>query len=306
VSEAALRSRWKAVPQLVRLPNVFTAAADSLAGWIVGGGGPVDPVRWWPLPLASMAIYAAGMALNDLCDLEVDRRERPGRPLPSGELSPRMAGLLVLSLFTAALALVGATGSFRTFATAACLIACVVGYDTFLRRTVLGPATMGACRGLNLALGLSVAPRFGGPPGWLAAGAFALFVAGITCVSLSEVEGGPSRLLRIGRVAQILALAGLFLASLAFFKAEGGSLALAGTVAAAFLLCRTAWVVDRAGARAWSEPTPARIQSAVRAGIFSLVWIDTALAAAATGPWAFVVAACWFPAYVTGKWLYST
>ena len=38
-----------------------------------------------------MVLYAAGMALNDLFDLEIDRAERPARPLPSGRVSPAFA-----------------------------------------------------------------------------------------------------------------------------------------------------------------------------------------------------------------------
>ena len=34
-----------------------------------------------------MAIYAAGIVLNDVFDYEIDRVERPGRPLPSGRVS---------------------------------------------------------------------------------------------------------------------------------------------------------------------------------------------------------------------------
>ena len=88
--------RWPLKPylQLVRLPNVFTAAADSLAGWLLVGGGLAEPGRWLPLSAASMAIYAAGIALNDVFDYEIDLDERPGRPLPSGRVSRRFAAWL--------------------------------------------------------------------------------------------------------------------------------------------------------------------------------------------------------------------
>ncbi len=52
--------------QLIRLPNVLTAAADSLAGWLLGGRSLGEAGRWVPLALASMILYAAGMALNDV------------------------------------------------------------------------------------------------------------------------------------------------------------------------------------------------------------------------------------------------
>src|SRR5580658_10015137 len=77
--------------QLIRLPNVLTAAADSLAGWLLAMGSVSEPNRWLPLVSASMVLYASGTALNDVFDVEIDRAERPGRPLPSGRISWRVA-----------------------------------------------------------------------------------------------------------------------------------------------------------------------------------------------------------------------
>ncbi len=66
---------FKPYLQLIRLPNVFTAAADSLAGWLIVGGSFAHPERWIPLCGASMCIYAAGIALNDVLDYEIDCAE---------------------------------------------------------------------------------------------------------------------------------------------------------------------------------------------------------------------------------------
>ena len=41
-----------------------------------------------------MVLYASGTALNDVFDFEIDRAERPGRPLPSGRVSSRSAAWL--------------------------------------------------------------------------------------------------------------------------------------------------------------------------------------------------------------------
>src|SRR5271165_3758836 len=90
-----------ALSQLIRLPNVLTAAADSLAGWLLVGGALSDARGWAPLGLASMVLYAAGMAINDVVDAKIDRLERPGRPIPSGRVSKHIGiaigagGLLV-------------------------------------------------------------------------------------------------------------------------------------------------------------------------------------------------------------------
>ena len=47
---------------------------------------------------SSSFLYMAGVVLNDFFDLELDLRERPDRPLPSGRISPRAALRLGLAL----------------------------------------------------------------------------------------------------------------------------------------------------------------------------------------------------------------
>ena len=54
---------------------------------------------------AVVALYAAGMVLNDVCDVELDRRERPERPLPSGDVSVAAAALAGVALLAAGVAL---------------------------------------------------------------------------------------------------------------------------------------------------------------------------------------------------------
>lgn len=49
------------------------------------------------------AFYCAGMALNDYWDRAVDAEERPSRPIPSGQVSPKQARRLFLLLFGAGL-----------------------------------------------------------------------------------------------------------------------------------------------------------------------------------------------------------
>ncbi len=188
-----ITNRLKPYLQLVRLPNVFTAAADSLAGWMLVRGNLEQPGRWLPLVLASMSIYAAGIALNDWFDYAIDLQERPNRPLPSGRISRRFAGSLGMALLVLGPVLAALSGSIASAATAIMLAACVLGYDAGLKRTWLGPEVMGACRGLNLLLGMSQAPSFGGPIAWLVAGSMVVYVAGITWISRSETHSGARR-----------------------------------------------------------------------------------------------------------------
>ena len=296
--------------QLVRLPNLFTAAADSLAGWLLATGSLAGPGRWAPLVAASVATYAGGIVLNDVFDAEVDRRERPGRPIPSGRVSRRLAGWLGGVALAMGPILAGLSGSSASFVVALILAACVLGYDAGLKRTILGPEVMGACRGLNLLLGMSQAPEMGGPAGWLVAGSLALFVVGVTWISRSEVETGRTLGLVAGMGLQGLALAGLVLAVVRpdRFPTPGSyrSPTLPGLEGLVVLLA-VGFLAGRSGLRAYRDPIPATFQGAVKVGVLSLVWLDVAAVAAVRGPApALSVAALWVPAFLLGKWLYST
>ena len=78
-----MRGKLTAYLQLIRLPNVLTAAADSLAGWLLGDGlagrAGCAGCRW---SVASMVLYASGTALNDVFDFE-DRPRRAAGPPPA-------------------------------------------------------------------------------------------------------------------------------------------------------------------------------------------------------------------------------
>ena len=77
--------------QLLRLGNVFSAASNVIAGWLIARGdwGPTGALAL--LALGSMLMYAAGMALNDAFDAQRDAELRPERPIPSGAVSRRAA-----------------------------------------------------------------------------------------------------------------------------------------------------------------------------------------------------------------------
>ncbi len=75
------------VAELVRLPAVLSVPGDVLVGAAVSGQGR-DVPRTAGLVAASSCLYLAGMALNDYADRDVDAVERPGRPIPSGRVTP--------------------------------------------------------------------------------------------------------------------------------------------------------------------------------------------------------------------------
>src|SRR5687768_15161994 len=86
----ATRPRARAYLELVRVPNLFTAAGDVFAGYLMLSRGV--GVEWRDLLVlvaASVVLYAGGVVLNDYFDRDVDRVERPERPIPSGRVAPR-------------------------------------------------------------------------------------------------------------------------------------------------------------------------------------------------------------------------
>ena len=180
--------------QLLRAGNVFTAVSNVIAGYLISQGSwqPIAPLVL--LILASALLYEAGMVLNDVFDAELDAKERPERPIPSGRISRRTAGtvgwtLLVLGMLAGGLASV-LVGSIRPALTAAALAACIVGYDTGLKSTFLGPWVMGACRALNVMLGAHNLEDFWlSYVGWYAV-AIGVYTVGLTYFARTENKVG--------------------------------------------------------------------------------------------------------------------
>lgn len=135
--------------RLLRISLAPTALADGALGLLLGARGwPLDPLSLLPLAAALM-VYTGGMALNDWADREEDRRSRPGRPLPSGRISPAAAlAVAILLLVTGPLlafvvdpragALLGAVALAAAF------------YDLAGRGPLLGPALLAFCRAGNV------------------------------------------------------------------------------------------------------------------------------------------------------------
>ena len=85
---APLQNKASAHLALARVSNAPTVVSNVLAGVALASVvAPVTVSGTFLLAVALVLYYTAGMYLNDLFDLELDRRERPERPLPSGRVS---------------------------------------------------------------------------------------------------------------------------------------------------------------------------------------------------------------------------
>ena len=276
--------RFWAYLQLLRPANVVTAWADVLAGAAVAGvavtlaDGAVFPqgaaLGW--LLVATTGLYGGGIVLNDVFDASVDADERPERPLPSGRASRRGAavlggGLLLLGIGAAS----RATGASALLAVG--IAGGAVAYDGWAKdHVVLGPLTMGLCRGGNLLLGVSLVPAVLAST-WYLTFIPVAYVAAITAIAQGEVHGGTSRTgyAALGLVGAVLgALLGLGLR--ADYRLLG---------AVPFVLVLGARVLPPF-VRAARSPTPDRIQQAVKAGVTSIIPLNAVLAAG-FGGWAY-------------------
>lgn len=187
--------------RLIRPPNVFTAFADAVAGLLVLiGVGSAVPARAFGVVVASGCLYLAGIVLNDLFDRHLDARERPNRPIPSGEVPVAVAAVLGFGLLLGGV-LIAAAIAPSTGMIAAGLAACILIYDGGAKHTKIGPLMMGTCRGLDVAMAISTGLTLDCHwPTIALAGplALALYVAGLTYIARDEVDGNTTRRARTG------------------------------------------------------------------------------------------------------------
>lgn len=178
---------WRAWLQLARISNTPTVVSNTVAGAVLAsttaGAGTVALVA------GAMALfYTAGMILNDVLDLEVDRRDRPERPLPSGAVSRGAAVAAVVALFVAGEGLLLATG-IEPFLAGLGLVALIALYDAWHKGNALSPVLMGACRALvYVVAALAVAASLPVEV-WAAAGVLLLYIVGLTQVAKAEAGG---------------------------------------------------------------------------------------------------------------------
>jgi 4-hydroxybenzoate polyprenyltransferase len=174
------RFQFRALAQLLRLPNLFTAAADPLAGWLIVGG--VWTTELVPLLGASVCLYASGVVFNDSFDFKTDSRERPERPLPSGAFTRAFAWTLAGALMLAGVALAWLNGT-AALHKALIIAALVLVYNAARKM----PGVMGACRAFNLMLGMTGNAALW-PPIVLGA-----YVTAVTVVARRETENAAVR-----------------------------------------------------------------------------------------------------------------
>jgi len=308
------RGRWKAWLQLLRLPNVFTAIADVMMGFLVTRGS-LDPHNWFALIAATSAtLYLAGMVLNDLFDVAVDTEERPARPIPSGFVSIADArvvgwGLLVTGVLCSGIVSF-LSGSMWPGWIGGALALAIVLYDGRLKATPLGPLLMGLCRMFNVLLGMSLALEVPGnilsPNGrWMVAVGIGVYAAGLTRFARTEAKQSSRWQLVRGLTLVTVGLA--LIAALPIWD-PGLSHRVPHWMSGWYVYWPIlALIIARRFVLAILEPSPRRVQAAVKSGIVSLIMIDAGICLGVCGPfWGCAVLLLLAPTLLLGLWIDST
>lgn len=281
----------------MRPANIITAIADILLGFAASGSvrllladGPVAATHpqlralYW-LVAATVGLYGGGVVFNDVFDAELDRTERPERPIPSGAASRRSAALLgTLLLLGGVAAAFQVSGASGLIAAAIAVLALV--YDAVGKhQPVLGPLNMGACRGGNLLLGLSAVPAAVGTY-WYLALLPVVYIAAITAISRGEVHGGDKKIL-LGS----LGLYGLVIAGIGLLTRLPQ---INGLYTLPFLALFS-YLIFPPLLKAIASLKPLDVRLAVKAGVMALILLDATVAAGFAGWWYGLVVLALFP-----------
>src|SRR3954453_16103642 len=94
---------------LGRVSNLPTVWTNVLAGAVLAGA-EWQSWRTGVVLIAMTLFYVGGMYLNDYFDRVVDARERPGRPIPAGDIAAPMVAAIGFGLLAAGTAMMAVTG----------------------------------------------------------------------------------------------------------------------------------------------------------------------------------------------------
>lgn len=266
--------------RLLRISNAPTVVTGSLVGAAIGASTmPGSAIPVLPMTLVASGttlLYMGGMVMNDYFDQPIDRRERPGRPIVSGQVRESSALLLAVTLIAAAVLLLSAASS-NAIPWMLLLVSCVTAYNLLHRSAIAGPALMACCRALVPTIA-AVACSHNQQPDWNLLGFFALplgvFTLGISIAARNEasLEAAQSDDMLLSVAASMVAVAavlpfGAIACRLlpALNVMQGGFYALA-MVGAAWLLFR--------GLR--SMTLPLGVPRGVMRWIAAIACIDTA------------------------------
>ena len=187
--------------RVTRVPFAATAILDALACLLLAYAASGRTVTGLDvggvllLAATSLLLYLAGMAGNDWADRARDAVIAPGRPIPSGALSPTAVAVFVVIASAGALALGGGPLGDRLWVAAS--LACAIAYNAGAKRALVpGALMMAGTRFANAGIVAGPLVLAGDAPIWVLAGplSLGLYSAAITVLSTTEEVERPARI----------------------------------------------------------------------------------------------------------------
>jgi len=209
-----------------------TAAADVFAAAAFGGGGSLWNV--FIAALGSCCLYMGGMAQNDICDRERDRKLHPQRPLARDPGLLVRSGMLMVGLFVTGCVLCGMAGAIWPALTVVVLAS---AYNLGAKRKFPYDAiVLGGARAANLWVGLAVVGAALDARSFTYCAAYLLYIGAVTIASRAEDMEPP----QTRRLTLLLSIAPVLLALGAFWSLAdtGGALYLVPVALLVFWLVR--------------------------------------------------------------------
>lgn len=257
----------------MRPANIVTAVSDILAGVAMTGIVAYSSRFYLSdvllLVLSTIGLYGGGVVFNDVFDADLDRVERPERPIPSGKVSEMGAArfgsfLWIVGIFAAFLVNYIASAIALSIAVASLI------YDRWAKHhPFFGPLNMGLCRGLNLMLGMSILTGMIEVL-WPLCVIPVLYIAAITMISRGEVHGGKRTVLYAAGFLYVLVIASIVYISM-----------LRNTwLYTIFYVAIFSAMIFPPLSRAVKSPMGKNIGGAVKAGVLALIAMNAAWAAA--------------------------
>jgi geranylgeranylglycerol-phosphate geranylgeranyltransferase len=234
---------------LARPVNCAIAALATVAGYLLAQGH--DPLAATLAALATATIAAAGNALNDAQDAELDRAAHPRRPIPAGRATPAEARGFAGALVAVGLAAAAGAAGFALAGFAAGTVALLLLYEWRLKRWGLaGNVAVAALTAATLLFGAAAAGAWPRIVGVAAAMAFLANLAREVAKDAEDMaaDAGHRRTfpMQVGPRAAGATACGLALAAAAVPLAAG-LLDWAVLAAAAVVLAGGALAVARPG-----------------------------------------------------------
>ncbi|AFZ66813.1 UbiA family prenyltransferase [Deinococcus peraridilitoris] len=176
---------------LARISNSPTVVTNVLAGAALGGSLGMSQQGAF-VAVAMVLFYTAGMYLNDLLDLEIDRRERPTRPLPSGLIGQAEALGVTLLLFVLGSLLLWTAGT-AALVSGLVLIALIVLYDAWHKTNPLSPVLMAGTRMLVYVTAFLAFTAGFTTPLLVWTGLLGAYIVGLTYIAKTETKENLAR-----------------------------------------------------------------------------------------------------------------